>query len=144
MVAGAVHRFEAEGDVLVHHRREHSILVIVIVPGALVEILFNQVAGPNVLEAVAGLHIAHVGFHQVTQHLALGGKERQAGADVIGEVEQAQVFAQLAVVALFGFLQLPQVFFQFLRRLPGGAVNAGEHGALLGLRASKRRRCSSV
>ena len=54
-VAGAVHRFQAEGDVLIHHGREHGVLVVVVVPGALVQVFLDHVPGPDVLVAVAGL-----------------------------------------------------------------------------------------
>ena len=143
-VAGAVHRLQAEGDVLIHHRREHDVLVVVVVARALVQVFLDHVPRPDVLVAVAGLRLADVAFHQVAQHLALGGEERQARADVIGEVEQAELLAQLAVVALLGFFQPPQVILQLLWRCPRPCRRCAAASGAFRRRASRRRPRSSA
>ncbi|MPM94295.1 hypothetical protein SDC9_141441 [bioreactor metagenome] len=115
-VAGAVHGFEAEGDVLIHHGREHDVLVVIVMAGAFVEVLFDHMPGEDVGVAVLGLQLAHVLFHLIAQLFALGGKEGQTGADIIREVEETQFLAKLAMIALLGFFQAPQVVFELVRR----------------------------
>ena len=50
-----------------------------------------------------------------------------AGAYVIGEIEETEFLAQLAVVALLGFLLAPEIFLELLRRFPGRAIDALQH-----------------
>ena len=47
------------------------------------------------------------------------------------QVEQVHLAAQLAVVALGGFLQPQQMRVELLLVQPGGAIDAAEHGVLL-------------
>ena len=123
-VAGAVHGLEAQRNALVHHGWEHDVAIVVIVAGLFIEIFFHQVARPHVLKTVARLRFAHVVFHHMAQHFAFRREERDTGADVVGEMEQAQLLAQLAMVALLGFLLAPKIFLQLLGRFPGRAINA--------------------
>src|SRR5260370_15364798 len=51
-------------------------------------------------------------------------EEDQARAGQLLDAEQVQLLAQLAMVALLGFLQALQVFVQLLLGKEGGAVNA--------------------
>jgi hypothetical protein len=48
----------------------------------------------------------------------------QAGADLVGEAEQVELAAELAVVAALGLLDAVQVRVERLLGLPGGAVDA--------------------
>ena len=101
------------------------------VSGLRVQRLVDEVAGPHVLVAVARLDLAHVVLHEVAHHLALGQKERDAGARIRREREQLEVLADPAVVPRPGLFEPPQIGFQLLLRRPGRAVDAGEHGAVL-------------
>ena len=60
-----------------------------------------------------------------------GWNTARPGADLLGEREQVELGAELAVVALLGFLEPVQVLVERLLRLPRGAVDALEHRALL-------------
>ncbi len=82
---------------------------------------------------VAGLLLGRL--HEVDEPLAqrctLGQPQRKAGAHLLAEGEQVQFLAELAVVALLGFLQQHEVFVQFLLLGEGDGVKAGELLALL-------------
>ena len=62
---------------------------------------------------------------------ALRVEHREARADLLGEREQVELDAELAVVARLGLLEAVQVLVERLLRLPRGAVDALEHRALL-------------
>src|SRR5688500_7666096 len=93
--------------------------------------LVDQVTGPHVLVAVAGLDLAHVIFHEVPHHLSLGQEERDAGPRIGRESEQFEVLADLAVVPGSGLFQAPEVGSELLLRRPGRTVDTGEHRVLL-------------
>ena len=76
--------------------------------------------------AVVAVHAAHVLLHLLPQRPALGVPEHGAGRMLV-DVEQVQFLAELAVVALFGFLQHRQVGLEFFLAGPGGAVDALQH-----------------
>src|SRR5262249_6453877 len=101
------------------------------VAGAPVEVLAHQVAGPDVLIAVARLRLAYELFHQVAHHLAPGQEEWDTGADIVAEDEEAQVLTQAPVVTTFGLLQVFQVGVKFLLRGESRAVDALQHRVLL-------------
>src|SRR5918997_300086 len=126
-VARAVHRLEAVAVVTIDHRWKHRILVVLEVPAAGVELLVDQVTGPDVLVAVPRLHLANVALHKMSEHLALGQEERYPGPDLRREGKELQVFADLAMVASPSLFQPVQVRFEFFLRRPGGAVDASEH-----------------
>ena len=65
----------------------------------------------------------------VLQHHALGQEEGEAGA-LLGQHEQAQLLAQLAVVALLGLLDALQVGVQLVLLGEGDAVDALERLAV--------------
>ena len=56
--------------------------------------------------------------------MPLGIQKRQARAHIGREGEQLHLAAQLAMVALFGFLQPLEIGVQFLLVAPGGAIDA--------------------
>ena len=58
-------------------------------------------------------------------------EDREPGADLLGEREEVELGAELAVVAPLGFLEPVQVLLQRLVVLPRGAVDPLEHRALL-------------
>src|SRR5882724_8096569 len=58
-------------------------------------------------------------------------EHREPGADLLGEREEVELDAELAMVAPFGFLQAVQMLGERGIRLPRGAVDALQHRALL-------------
>ena len=62
---------------------------------------------------------------------ALRVENHQAGADFIGEAEQVELHAELAVVAPLGLLEQLEVAVEGLLGLPGGAVDALQAGVAL-------------
>src|ERR687890_152725 len=130
-VARTVHRLQAVACRAVHHRREHGILVMFEVSALGVELLVDQVPRPDVLVAVAGLDLAHVALHEMTEHLALRQKERDAGPDAWREGEELQVLAELAMVSRLGLFEPAEVCLELLLCRPGGPVDAGEHRVVL-------------
>ena len=58
-------------------------------------------------------------------------EHREPGADLLGEREEVELDAELAMVAPFGLLQPVQVLGERGLRLPRGAVDALQHRALL-------------
>ena len=84
-------------------------------------------------EVVARLHVAlpRVVLHQPADGAALGVEDGQARADLLGEAEEVELGAELAVVAPLGLLQLVQVGGQRLLGLPGRPVDPLQLLALL-------------
>ena len=106
------------------------------------EPLLGDVRRADVLEALLDVPLADVVLHLPLDHAALGVEDRQAGADLVGEAEQVEVAAELAVVAALGLLDPVQVLLERLLGLPGGAVDALELLVLL-VAAPVRRRASA-
>ena len=76
--------------------------------------------------AVALVHLPPVVDQRVLEHHALGQEEREAGA-LVHDREQAQLLAELAVVALLCLLQHGQVGVEVGLLFKRRAVNALEH-----------------
>ena len=93
--------------------------------------LLGDVGGADVLEALLDVPAADVVLHLPLDHAALGVEDHQAGADLVGEAEQVEVAAELAVVAPLGLLDPVQVLLERLLGLPGGAVDPLELLVLL-------------
>lgn len=75
--------------------------------------------------------MARVVLHGAADDAALGVEDGEAGADVLGDGEEVQLVAELAVVALLGLDQEVQVRLQLVLGRPGGAVDALQHRVLL-------------
>ncbi len=58
-------------------------------------------------------------------------EHREPGTDLLGEREEVELDAELAMVAAFGLLEAVQVLGERGLRLPRGAVDALQHRALL-------------
>lgn len=140
----AVHRLEVvvgalPGDVavlvlcLVHmHGREHAVLVPAEVPGGLEQVALGDVGRVDERVAVLLVPTARVVLHLAADDAALRVEDRQAGTDLVGEREQVEFGAELAVVALGGFLEAHQVRLELVLVGPGGAVDALQLRVLLG------------
>ena len=78
------------------------------------------------LVAVFAVHAAHVLLDFLPQRPAFGVPEDGAGGMFV-DMEQVKLFAEFAVVALFGFFEHVQVLLQLFFAGPGCAVNALQH-----------------
>ena len=87
----------------------------------------------SVHEVVPGGHVAlaRVLLHLHADDSALGVEHREAGADLVGEREQVQLGAELAVVAALGLCEPLLVRDELLLRGPCRAVDALQLGVLL-------------
>ena len=94
-------------------------------PGGLPQRLVEHLRRVHLL-VVAGEAAAHIGDDRLEQRPALGVPEHDARAFLL-EVEQVELAAELAVVALLGLLELLEVGVELLLLGERGAVDAGEH-----------------
>ena len=129
-VAGAVHRLQREpalvlGVVAGRLRGEHVLAVPLPVARGLPQHLVEDLRRVD-LVVVAGEAAAHIADQRLEQAPALGVPEHHARTFFL-EVEQVEFTAELAVVALLGFLDLMQVGVEVFLLGPGGAVDAGQH-----------------
>ena len=97
--------------------------------GGLPELTVQDHGGGYLNIAIALVNLAPVVDEGVFQHHALGQEEGEAGA-LLGEHEQAELLAQLAVIALFCLLDAGKIRVQLVFFLEAGAVNALEHFAV--------------
>jgi hypothetical protein len=111
-VARAVHRLERV-LALLRLRREHVLAVVLPVAGLLPQALVQDLRALDLLVARVLVDLAHVLLDLLPDGPALGMPEHHAGRDVV-DVEQVQLAAELAVVALLGLLQHRQVLLQLL------------------------------
>ena len=131
-VERAVHRLEVVvGAPVELHRGEHAVRVPVEVARRLEEVRLGDVG--RVHELVAGLLVALAGvvLHHPPHDAALRVEHGQAGADLVGEREQVELGAELAVVALLRLLEPGEVRGEVLLGRPRRAVDALEHRVLL-------------
>ena len=104
--------------------------VIGIVARCLVQLDIAQVRRDHRQVAALNLNIAQPAFERIAQRRAVGQPERQALAHQRVDDEEIKLFAQNAMIAFDRFFQPGAMIAQFLRRLPGGAVDARELLAL--------------
>jgi hypothetical protein len=114
------------------HGREHALAVPVQVLAGLEQVALGDVRGVDQVVAVCEQALAHEVLDLGADDAALGVEDRQAGADLLGEGEQVQFLAELAVVALRGLLQAGLVGAQFVLAGPGGSVDPLQLRVLLG------------
>ena len=84
-------------------------------------------------ELVARLEVAlaRVVLDELADEAALRVEDREARPDLLGEAEQVELLAELAVVAALGLLEPLEVLGERRLGLEGGAVDALELGAVL-------------
>ena len=111
-------------------RRELRVLVIRIVAAGLVELDLADVGGVDRLIAAPDQLVLEEALEDAADDRPLGHPEDQARADQRRDREQAQLLAELAVVALLGLLDLGEVGVEVLLVEEGGAVDALEHLAV--------------
>ena len=130
-VVRAVHRPQDELLIARLHDREHRVLVVVPVAGGLVHVDFGGVGRDDVLVAAFELQVRDPAFQLASDGGALRQPERQAGADQVREREELELLADAPVVASLGVLDRFEVVLELVLGLPGRAVDALEHRALL-------------
>ena len=130
-VARAVHRLDHEGALVLRARlgQEHVLAEGRHVTGGDPERGVHQLRRVDLDIAGGGLAAADVVFEQLEQGPALGVPEHRARRLLL-EVEQIHLAAELAMVALLGFLELLEVGVELLLFGEGGAVDAREHLAV--------------
>ena len=120
--AGAVHRLD--GVILaVDDGGVHVVLVVIPVAAAVPELLVEDDGRGDLHIAIALVALAPVVEQRIFQHHALRQEEREARA-LVGHHEQAQLLAELAVVAALGLLQTLQIRVELLLLREGDAVDA--------------------
>ncbi len=123
--ARAVHGLEAIG-LVVNGRGVDILLVVVPVAGFLPQMLVEHDGRAAFHITVFPVQLAPEAFQFVAQHHALGEEEGEARA-FVENVEQVQLAAQLAVIALFGLFQTLHIGVQLFAAYKRRAVNALEH-----------------
>ena len=126
--ARAVHRLD--GVVLaVDDGGVHVLLIVLPVAGALPQRAVEDHRRGDLHIAVALVHLTPVVNERVAQHHALRQEEREAGA-FVHEREEAELLAELAVVALLGFLDAGEVLVEHVLAREAHGIEALEHFAL--------------
>ena len=123
--AGAVHGLYGVIHI-VNDGGVHIVLVVIPVTAPVPEVLIQDNGGGYLHIAVALMYFMPVIKQGVAEHHALGQEEGEAGT-LFHEGKQAKLLAQLAVVALLGFLYAGNVFIKVGFLFEGSAVYALEH-----------------
>ena len=100
-------------------------------PGAVIQIALGDVRGGDALIARLVLGLARQQLQLVADHIARRQPQGQAGADLVGDGEQAQLLADLAVIALGLLLQAQNLRVQLFLGQEGQGVDALELGVVL-------------
>ncbi len=136
VVHRAIHGLEPVGSALLDYlaglvadlvhgdRGEHVLAVVGQVSRGVVQGLFRDVRGTDVLEALVDVTGADVVLHLPFDDAALGVEDGQTGAELLGEGEQVHFGAELAVIATFGLGDAVLVGLEVVLRRPGGSVDA--------------------
>ena len=106
------------------HRGVHALRVPVEVSGLLEQRALRDVGAVDELVAAGLVRLARVVLHHPADDAALRVEDGKPGSDLLGEGEQVQLGAELAVIALLRLLQERQVRAQRVLRRPCGAVDA--------------------
>ena len=124
-VARAVHRLERV-LALLRLGREHVLAVVLPVARLLPQALVEDLRALDLLVAGVAVDVAHVPLDRLPERPALRVPEDDARRDLV-DVEQVELAAELAMVALLGLLEHVQVLLQLVLRRPRRAVDALQH-----------------
>ena len=130
-VMGAVHRAQHVAFALHLHGGEHVLAVMVPVAAGLVQVDGAHAGGHDVLVAAGALLLLDIVLQLLPDGVAVGQKHRQAAAHQVVGHKQPHLLADLAVIALAGFLLLLLPGVQLLLVVEGHAVDAGQHLVVL-------------
>ncbi|MPL93326.1 hypothetical protein SDC9_39452 [bioreactor metagenome] len=130
-VAGAVHRLERVDDLflrafLVDLDDEHVLAVVRPVPRGLPELAVHHLRRVHLDIAVLALAAAHVVLQRGVDRPAVRVPEHLTGRLFL-HVEEVHLLAELAVVALGGFLEHDHVRLQVIAGAEGDAIDALQH-----------------
>ena len=123
-VEGAVHRLELVFGVVQLHAREHVGGVKIGVAGGLPEIEARHVRRVHQRVAAPQILVAHPVFELLADDAALGMEEDKSRPGQLLNAEQVEILAELAMVALLGFLDLLEMRVELFGGEKSGAVNA--------------------
>ena len=123
--ARAVHRLDCV-ILVVDDGGVHVLLVVIPVTGTLPQLAVEDHRGGNLNVAVALVYLAPVVDQGVLEGHAVRQEERKARA-FLGQHEQAELLAQLAVIALLRLFQHVEVLVEFVLLRECGAVNTLQH-----------------
>ena len=112
------------------------------VPGGVEQALLGDVRRADVVEALLDVPAADVVLHLPLDHAALGVEDRQAGAELVGEGEQVQLGAELAVVARSASSSRCRCALSASLVSPSGAVDPLQLVVLLVAAPVRRRECA--
>ena len=124
LAAGAAAFRKMVQGLALDNRRELGILVVREVPRGAVQIKLADVRREDLVVALLGQMFADEGLQLLTNNRALGRPKDKALTDRFVDVKQREVFAEFAVVAFLGFLQLGEVVLQLFFAWESGSVNA--------------------
>ena len=122
---GTVHRLDRE-VALLRLGREHVLLEVLPVAGLLPQRAVQDLRALHLEIAVVLVDAAHVLLDLLPDRPALRVPEHHARRFVL-QVEEIELAAEPAVVALLGFLERVQIGVQVFLVRPGGAVDALQH-----------------
>ena len=123
--ARAVHRLDCV-ILVIDDGGIHVLLVVIPVTGALPQLAVEDHRGGDLNVAVALVYLAPVVDQGVLEDHAVRQEEREAWA-LLGQHEQAELLAQLAVIALLRLFQHVEVLVEFVLLRECGAVNTLQH-----------------
>ena len=118
-------------DLVEHHRRVHAVGIPLQVAARHEQVALRDVRRVHDLVAAGEQALAHVALDLVADDAALGVEHAESGADLVGEREEVELLAELAVVALGRLFQTLLVRAQLVLRGPRGAVDALQLRVLL-------------
>ena len=104
----------------------HVLLVVIPVAGALPQLAVEDHRSGDLNVAIALVNLAPVVDERVLEDHAVGQEEREAGA-LLGQHEQTELLAELAVVALLRFFEHVKVLVKLVLLRERGAVDTLEH-----------------
>jgi hypothetical protein len=125
----AVHRLEGE-ELVFHLDLEHVVPVMLPVPRLLPQLLVDEHGGGNLL-VPAGIEVLAGKFLELAHDEHAVGQPEGLARRHIEEVEQIQLTSELAVIALLGLFEPPQVLVELLLGRPRRAVDPLQHRVLL-------------
>ena len=123
-VERAVHRLELVLDVLDLDRRVHVRPVEIGVPARVPEVELRDVRRVDDVVAAGVVLVAPVVLDLLADEAALRVPQHEPGAGLVGDREQVELAAELAVVAALGLLDAVQVLVELFLREEGVAVDA--------------------
>ena len=125
-MARAVHRLDGVDALVGRLRREHVLAELLPVARRLPEATVHELGAVDLVEASGLLLVAHVGDERLEHAPTLRVPEHRARCLLL-HVEEIELAADLAVVALLGLFEADEVVLEVLLARPRRAVDALQH-----------------